>query len=336
MTGMLLSRPFMAAFGQQLNEVLERAKLTPDIVHLPEEPQGRLALADCERIEVAYMTRDWSHSPDNFYPKFADAMLAARNLQWVHFTSVGINQHRFVPPLMQRGVKFTTSAGANGEPVSQTAIAALLMLARGFPGWAASQRRRAWEPVRSSRSPADLRGQTVMVVGLGTIGTLVARFCENLGMNVIGIRRSPRRAGDTLKAIHTPAGVTALLPQCQWLIICCPDNKESHHMVNAEALAALPQGAGIINVSRGGIIDEPALIAALQSGHIRCAYLDVFEKEPLPLESPLWDMPNVIVTPHNAAVSAGNDRRSTEIFFANLEKWARGETMQNEQSPRVL
>ncbi len=331
MTGMLLSKAFVTAFGKPMNEVTQRVKLRPDIVHLPDDARAQLPVADCERIEVAYLTRDWSHSQDNYYPKFSAAVLAAKELKWVHVTSVGIDQHRFAPALIQRGVKFTTSAGANGEPVAQNAITGLLMLARGFPGWLDAQRRHAWEPVRGSKTPADLRGQTVIVAGLGAIGMRVARFCEGLGMRVIGMRRTPRQSGDTLSEIHSPAEFTALLPHCQWLIICCPDTPETHHMVNAEALAMLPRGAGLINVSRGGVIDEPAMIAALQSGHLRCAYLDVFEQEPLPPQSPLWDLPNVIVTPHNSAVSAGNDLRSTEIFFANLEKWARGEKLQNEQ-----
>jgi len=98
---------------------------------------------------------------------------------------------------------------------------------------------------------------------------------------------------------------------------------------NAQTLASMKQDAGLINVARGGVCDEPAVIAALQSGRIRCAHLDVFEKEPLPAGSPLWDMPNLILTPHNASASSGNDRRSAEMFLLNLEKWARGEALVN-------
>ena len=328
---MLLSKVFMSAFGTPMRDVMHRVKLVPTVFHLPDEPQARLSAADCDQIEVAYLTRDWTHSPNNYYPKFCDAILASQNLKWVHFTSAGIDQHAFVPSLVQRGVKLTTSPGSNGEPVAQTAITGLLMLARRFPVWLNAQRRHAWEPIRGGDAPPDLRGQTVMVVGLGTVGTLVGRFCKALGMYVIGIRRTPHRGGAALDEIHSPAKFVELLPRCQWLVLSCPYTNETHHLVNAKALAALPRGAGIVNIARGGLIEEPALIDALRSGEIGGAYLDVFEQEPLPTSSPLWDLPNVIVTPHNASISNGNDWRSSEMFFANLEKWAGGESLNNEQ-----
>ncbi len=120
-----------------------------------------------------------------------------------------------------------------------------------------------------------------------------------------------------------------MLPRCQWLVLACPYTPETHHLVNAGTLAKLPPGAALINVARGRVADEPAVIEALKSGQLGCAYLDVFEKEPLPAESPLWDLPNVVLSPHNASISAGNDRRSAEIFLQNLEKWARGEPLAN-------
>jgi phosphoglycerate dehydrogenase-like enzyme len=249
----------------------------------------------------------------------------------LHFTSAGVDQHAFVPALLRRGVTLTSSTGANSEPVSQFAITGLLMLARKFPVWIDAQRRRAWEDRGQGLTalPPDLRGQTVMVVGLGAIGTLIARFCQVLGLQVIGIRRTPRSAADTLDEIHQPAKFVELLPRCHWLVIACPYSKETHHLVNERAINALPRGACVINIARGSIIDEPAMIAALQSGHLGGAYLDVFEQEPLPAESPLWALPNVFITPHVGSISAGNQGRSVGIFLANLEKWARCETMRN-------
>lgn len=328
MTGILLSKGFVATFGKQLNEAVQRASLKPDIVHLPDDPQTRLAPADCARIEVSYLTRDIRFSPH--YERYGEALIAAQNLKWVHFVSTGIDQHPFLLPLIERKVKLTTSAGSNGEPVAQTAIAALLILARKFPLWLDAQRRHAWEPMRGDQVPADLRGQTVIVVGLGNIGMPIARFCQALGMHVIGIRRTPRRPDDPLDEIHPPAKFAEQLPRCQWVVLACPRTRETHHILDAGALARLPRGAGLVNVARGGVADEPAVIAALQSGQLGCAHLDVFAQEPLAADSPLWDLPNVIVTPHNASASSGNDRRAAGIFLSNLEKWARGEPMQNE------
>ncbi len=327
MTGILLSKPFIAKYGDELEQVARRLKLEPQIVHLPDDPQARLAQAECDRIELTMQTRDIRFS--DHFKSFGETLIAAKNLQWAHFYSTAIEQHVFVPPLLERGVRLTTSAGSNGEPVAQTAIAGLLMLARKFPHWLDAQRRHAWEPLRGEQVPADLRGQTVVIVGLGNIGMPVARFCQAIGMHVIGVRRTLKKDGDPLDEIHPLAELPELLPRCQWLVLACPYTKETHHLVNTDTLAKLPRGAALINVARGRVADEPALIAALASGQLGCAYLDVFEKEPLPAESPLWGMPNVIVTPHNASVSSGNDRRSAEIFLVNLEKWARGEPLLN-------
>ena len=328
MTGMLLSKGFVAEFGASLDDITRRAGHATAIMHLPDDAQARLPAADCGRIEISYLSRAVRHSP--YYKSYGDALLAAANLKWLHVASAGIDQHPWVLELIARGVKLTTSSGNNGEPGAQSAIGGLLMLARGFPRWQDAQRRHAWEPVRGDAMPADLRGQTIMVVGLGSVGMPVARFCNAMGMRVIGMRRSPKRADDPLDEIYPPSEFAAILPRCRWLVLACPYNPEMHHMLNAETLAQLPRGAGVINIARGALVDEAALIAAMQDGHIGCAYLDVFEKEPLPASSPLWDMPNVILTPHNATASAGNDRRSAEMFLANLERWTRGEPLRNE------
>ena len=324
---MLLSKSFVAAHGAKLNEIAQRLELVPDIVHLPDDPEARLAPADIERIEVAMSTRDIRFSP--LYKSFGDTLTAAPNLKWAHFHSTAIEQHPFVSPLLARGVKLTTSAGSNGEPVAQTAIASLLMLARGFPHWLDAQHRRSWEPVRGAKQPPDLRGQTILVVGMGNIGTPIAAFARALGMHVIGIRRSAKAPGDPVDEMHQLAALPQLLPRCDWVVLACPLTAHTRRIINAQTLASLKRGAGLINVARGGVCDEQAVISALQSGQIGCAHLDVFETEPLPADSPLWDMPNLILTPHNASASSGNDRRSAEMFMLNLEKWARGEPLLN-------
>jgi len=324
---MLLSKSFVAAHGQQLKEIARRLELVPDIVHLPDDPNERLAAADLDRIEVAMSTRDIRFSA--LYKSFGDTLTAATNLKWAHFHSTAIEQHPFVAPLLARGVRLTTSAGSNGEPVAQTAIATLLMLARGFPHWLDAQRRKSWEPVRGNAQPADLRGQTLLVVGMGNIGNPIAGFGRALGMHVIGIRRRPGTPADPVDEMHPLSALPQLLPRCDWVVLACPLTAETRRLINAQTLALLKKGAGLINVGRGGVCDEQAVIAALQSGQLRCAHLDVFETEPLPADSPLWDMPNLILTPHNASASAGNDRRSAEMFLLNLEKWTRGEPLLN-------
>ena len=324
---MLLSKGFVATYGQLLEDSARRAGLAVEPIHLPDDPQARLGAAELERIEIANSSRDVRFGP--LYQSYSDALIGAKNLKWAQFHSTAIEQHPFVAPLLARGVKLTTSAGTNGEPVAQTTIATLLMLARGFPHWLDAQRRHAWEPVRGDAAPRDLRGQTILVVGMGNIGTAVARIAQALGMHVIGIRRRPRAPEDPVDELHPLSALRELLPRCDWVVLACPLNAETHHLMNAETFALMKRSAALINVARGRVCDEQAVAAALRSGQIRCAHLDVFEKEPLPADSPLWELPNLILTPHNASASSGNDRRSAEMFFTNLEKWARGEPLLN-------
>lgn len=327
MFGILLSKGTHASYRDGLAAAAKEAGIQPRVVHLPDEPKARLAPAECAAIEVAYYTRDILFSPLN--ESFIETVAAATNLRWVHFITAAIEHFPFVTALRQRGVRLTHSAGSNGEPVAQTALGGLLMLARGFTHWWAAQGRREWTPMRGDAVPPDLAGQTVLIVGLGTIGTSLARYCRALGMRVIGLRRTPGPV-EAVDEVHPPAALPGLLPRCQWVILACPLTPETERLINAGSLARLPRGARLINVSRGGVVDEPAVIEALRSGRLGGAYLDVFEKEPLPQDSPLWAMPNVIVSPHNASSSSGNNDRAARIFLANLVKWARREPLRNE------
>lgn len=328
MTGILLSKATHAGYRDGLAAAAKEAGIEARVLHLPDDPKARLAPAECAGIEVAYYTRDIRFSPLN--ESFIEAVGSAANLKWVHFVTAAIEHFPFVTALLQRGVRLTTSAGSNGEPVAQTALGGLLMLARGFPHWWAAQGRREWAPMRGEAVPRDLAGQTVLIVGLGTIGTTLARYCRALGMRVIGVRRTPGRAVGAVDEVHAPTALPALLPRCEWVVLACPLTPETERLMNAGSLARLPRGARLINVARGGVVDEPALIEALRRGHLGGAYLDVFEKEPLPPASPLWTMPNVIVSPHNASSSSGNNDRAARIFLANLVKWAHGEPLRNE------
>jgi D-2-hydroxyacid dehydrogenase (NADP+) len=321
-TGILLSRGTLARYGESLAAAAREAGIESRAVHLPDDPKAHPAPEECANIEVAYLTRDITFS--EHYRAFGETLAAAPNLKWVHFVNTGVDQHAFLANLVERRVRLTTSAGSNGEPVAQTAICGLLMLARGFPHWWAAQGRREWAPVRGDAVPREVPRETALVVGLGTVGATVARFCQALGMHVIGVRRSPRRPHDPVHEMHAPAALPGLLGRCDWVVLACPLTPETRHMINAATLGQLPRGARLVNVARGGLVDERALAAALESGQLAGAYLDVFEQEPLPADSPLWALPNVILSPHNASASSGNDDRATRIFLANLVSWARG------------
>ena len=297
-----------------------------ELVVLPADPEARLSDADCARLDLAFFSAD-------VFPKFSRQFFStvrkAPGLKWLHVFNAGVD-HPIYTEMLQRGVRLTTSAGTTAIPIAQTAIAGLLMLARNFPRWLNAQRERRWDPARSPHFPRDLAGQTVLVFGLGSIGSEIARLARALGMKVIGIRRSPQQPADPVDEMHPPQKLTDLLPLADWLVIASPLTTETRGMVNADLLVRLPSGAHIINIGRGEIIDESAMIEALRSGRLGGAYLDVFKKEPLPAESPLWDLPNVIISPHNSAAASGNDERVYQLFVANLRRWHDKQALTNE------
>jgi phosphoglycerate dehydrogenase-like enzyme len=324
-TALLVSHRFRTDYGARVADFAAREKATAEFLALPADPAGRLSDAECARAEIAFFSGDVF--PD-FARQFFSAVRKAPQLKWLHVFNVGVD-HPIFDEMLARGVRLTTSAGSTAVPIAQTAIMALLALARGFPRWLVAQRGQRWDPERSA-PPRDLQDQAAVILGLGKIGAEIARLARVLGLKVIGVRRSPPGAGDPVDELHPPAALPGLLARCDWLIIACPLTPETRGLIGADALARLPRGARLLNIARGEIVDEPALIAALQSGQLGGAYLDAFETEPLPPESPLWDMPNVLVTPHNSAAAAGNDHRVLEIFLDNLGRWHRGAQLVNE------
>jgi phosphoglycerate dehydrogenase-like enzyme len=176
--------------------------------------------------------------------------------------------------------------------------------------------------------PPDLAGQTVVLVGWGPIAQKLQPLLALLGVHVVVVRRSAEAAGPGIETVHFTA-LQQVLPRAHWLLLACPLTAETRGLVDAAALAALPAGAQLINVSRGEVVVESALVAALQTGHLGGAFLDVFEHEPLPADSPLWALPGVMVTPHSAGPAAGNAARTAAIFTGNLSRWLQGQPLRN-------
>ena len=326
MPALLISYGCQSLFGAELAAVVAGLQLPLDILVLPADKDARLSEADIARVEVAFFSQDIF--PDHSR-QFFSSVRKAPNLRWLHVFNVGVD-HPIYTEMLERGVRLTTSAGTTAEPIAQTALAGLLMLARGFPHWLKAQREHRWDPVRLQQSPRDLPGQTVLVYGMGQIGAEFARLAQALGMHVIGVRRSPRKADDPVDEMHTPEQLDALLPRAKWLMLACPLTPETRKLITAQRLSLLPKGAYLINIARGEVIDEAAMIEALKSGHLAGAYLDVFEQEPLPAVSPLWELPNVIVTPHNSSTAAGNERRVFDYLLRNLENYKSGAPLMHE------
>jgi phosphoglycerate dehydrogenase-like enzyme len=275
---------------------------------------------DPSEVEVAFFSGDLF--PDRVR-EFILALRETQQLRWLHTFSAGVDNPWF-HSLRARDVRLTTSSGANAVPIAQTVLLYLLALTRDLARWQDAQRRRVWE----RHEVVDLQGMTLGVVGLGPIGLEVARLGVALRMRTIGVRRTP--LGDEPCETWPLARLDEMLAQADALVLALPLSDDTRHLLDARRLALLKRGALVMNVGRGALIDEAALVAALQSGHLGGAGLDVFEVEPLPAESPLWSLPNVIVTPHCSGDAPGNLDRAAAIFLDNLGRYRRGDPLRNE------
>ena len=326
----LVAKQFVAKFGDELQAVAASAGTCVEFMTPPAAHGARLAPAACDRIDCTFIDHG-IRLDDQLYAAYSDAVVASKSLKWIHLWASGVGHVHFVPVLARKGVTITSSTGANAEPVAQTGFTGLLMLARGFPTYIEGQRRREWRPLRGAALPDDLRGQTVLLIGVGAIGKIFAGYARAFGLKVVGVRRSPAQPGDPVDELHPPSKLPELLPRADWLVLACPLTSETRNLIDAGAFGRLRQGARLVNIARGAVVDEAALIEALRSGRLGGAALDAHAQEPLPADSPLWDLPNVIISPKNATASSGNEQRYADMFIANFGHWIRGEPMFNVQ-----
>lgn len=253
----------------------------------------------------------------------AISILNAANLQWLHSFSAGVD-NPFFKGLMDRGVRVTNSSGATASPIAQTAILYMLALSRNVRAWLDHQSKHEW----TRHSFNELDGSRLAVIGMGPIGEEIARLGVALNMTVEAIRRTP-----TGKEPCPTFGFTAMsdvISRADWVAVALPLTDETRGIFDEAMLAQMKPGSHFINVGRGELVDEAALVNSLRSGHLAGAGLDVFNVEPLPTESPLWDMPNVIITPHSSGASPTSGVRAEDIFIDNLGRWCSGEPLRNE------
>jgi phosphoglycerate dehydrogenase-like enzyme len=280
---------------------------------------------DRDRITIAFFSGD--AYPERT-PQYLRIALKAPNLRWLHTFSAGVDSPIF-QSLMAQGVTVTNSSGASATPIAHTVMMYLLALSRDLSGWFRAQSAHRWD----QRRIADLEGMRLGIVGMGPIGCEVARLALAFKMHPIGLRRTV--TGDEPCTTWTLARLKELASQVDALVLAIPLSDNTRHLIDADILAALPAGALLINVARGGVVDEEALIEALRHGHLGAAALDVFATEPLPAESPLWDMDNVIITPHSSGSTPSADARAVEVFIENLGHMAAGRPLINQASLTV-
>ena len=330
MTLAYVSRQFVEGYGDRLKATATEAGKPVEFITVPETPGARLSPADCNRIDCTFIDRDIRFN-EQTYAAYDEALVASKSCKWIHITSSGVTPAPYINALDANGAIITSSTGSNAEPVAQTGFTGLLMLARGFPGYIQGQRKHEWRPLRGAELPDDLRGQTLLLIGVGAIGRTFAGYARAFGLKVVGVRRSPMTPDDPVDEMHPPSKLSELLPRADWIVVSCPLTKETRNLIDAAAFKRVKRGARLVNIARGEVVDEAAMIDALRSGVLGGAALDAHTQEPLPADSPLWDMPNVIISPHNASASNGNEKRAAEIFMENYRRWARGEPLRNVQ-----
>ena len=308
----LLSSRAAAELAPRIRAVLGN---TPFEVLTP--PSGLTQDFDAAFVSRDVTGRSTKHELEPHTRAFHDALRQAASLRWVQIHSAGADRPVY-PELQARGVVVTTASGANASIVAQSALAGILALGRRLPLLMGQQRVRQWKSLIGDL-PRDLEGQGAVILGWGPIGQRLADWLGAIGLAVTIVRNSSAPAAGHATVAFDRLG--EVLPRADWLVIACPLTERTHGALGAAAFAAMPAGAHVVNVGRGEIVVERELVAALQSGHVGGAYLDVFEHEPLPADSPLWSMPNVIVTPHSAGLSAGNEGRVAGMFIENLGRF---------------
>jgi phosphoglycerate dehydrogenase-like enzyme len=245
-----------------------------------------------------------------------------------YIQSIGAGTDQFPrEELTRRGIRLASARGVNYRAVAEHAMALILALSRRLPEARDNQVRRVWRGMIGdpSRREDELGGKTLLIVGLGQIGGHLAQLAKAFDMRVEGLRRHPATGRGMADAVHATSDLHSLLPEADFVALTCPLTRETENLIDTAALARMKPSAYLVNVARGRVVDEAALIEALAAGHIAGAGLDVTAEEPLAPNSPLWEMAQVLITPHTAGETSRYEDNVIEILRDNLERLWRGE-----------
>jgi phosphoglycerate dehydrogenase-like enzyme len=300
-------------------------------------PEGILARFRAEFPEIRFIVP--SDGPTEDDVRDADAIVgselplhllqAANRLRWMHASGAGVERYELTQ-IAARGVMLTNSSGVSAPNMAEHVLGMMIALTRCFPRLLRAQTQRVWRDEATHREVGELQGQTVLVVGIGEIGRAVAQRAAAFGMRVNGLRR---RAGELPPAgfdnVFAIGDLHAALAEADHVVVTLPSTSHSRGLFDAAAFAAMKPGAVIYNVGRGPVIDTAALIAALESGHLGGAGLDVTDPEPLPADSPLWDMENVLITAHTSGATPRYWERQADLIADNIRRIQRGDAPRN-------
>lgn len=254
----------------------------------------------------------------------------APNVKWMQATSSGIGQalHKLQYAERMPNTVFTLARGVHDQPLAEFCLMVMMAFNKKLIHTLESQKKKHWERFAGT----DLRGKTIGIIGMGKVGQRVGQLCQCFGMKVLGVKRETQgiKPSDVYAdEIYNQSELEKVLPRAEYLVLIAPHTPETEKMIGEKQLLMLPKGAILINIGSGALMDEQALIQVLQSGHLGGAGLDVFEVEPLPATSPLWEMPNVIVSPHSGSTSDKENELITDIFCENLKNYIEGKPLIN-------
>ncbi|MBM4406387.1 MAG: D-2-hydroxyacid dehydrogenase [Chloroflexi bacterium] len=261
-----------------------------------------------------------------------DILQLAPKLKWVQVYGAGVDYLQKTG-ILERGILLSNSSGVNAPPIAEFVLGYMIMHVKHMAERVEAQRRGEWRRMMND----SLEGKTLGIVGPGHIGGETARRAAPFGMRIIAARRSytPGEKLPNIERVYPMGQLREMLTRCDYVLVSVSLSKESQRLIGQGEFAAMKRGAYFMNVARGGVVDQQALISALQSGHLGGAALDVFDPEPLESDSPLWRMPNVFVTPHNSGGYIRHEERSSAFFCENLRRYIRGEALLNRVDPKA-
>ncbi len=265
----------------------------------------------------------------------AQAVRNGHGLRWIQATSAGAGEQVGAAELSLdelARVTVTSATGVHAVPLAEFCLLGLLAFAKDLPRLLEDQRARRWEHYPTQ----ELRDRTLLIVGMGKIGAEVARLAAAFGMRVIGLNRSGVSDCTHVQRTGPVEALPDWLPRADAVVISLPLTAETRGLIDAAAIASMRPGAIVVNIGRGGVVDEPALIEALRDRKLAGAALDVYATEPLAADSPLWELPNVLLSPHTAALSLHENERIVSLFIENLRRYLRGDQLLNRVDPELL
>lgn len=344
-TKVMIATPLEEELVQEIEAVDSRVNVLyeADLLPPPRYPSDHKGESDFHRS--AESEQQWSQmlgdaevlfgAPGESAEGLVDAIRSGSNLRWIQATNAGVGEHVRATDLTQEElsrVTITAASGVHATPLAEFSIFGLLAFTKDLPRLLQDKESKRWDHYSTN----ELKGRTLLVIGLGKVGLEVARLAHCFGMRTIGTKRRPDKDLPSVEEVYASNRLKELVPRADAMVVTLPLTEETRGIIDRETIELMRAECVLVNVGRGGVVDEQALIEALQENRIRGAALDVFREEPLPEDSPLWKLPNVLVSPHTAALSEAENQRIVDLFTDNLRHYLSGEPLLNQVDPEIF